>query len=366
MSTPVAADPFADVVGQDDAVAVLRAALRAPVHAYLLVGPPGSGRRAAARAFAGELLAEDALAAGDDAAVERHRRLARLEAHPDLEVVEREGASIDAEQARAIVRSAMRSPVEGRRKVLVLTEFHLAGAVAPMLLKTIEEPPPGVVFVVLADVLAPDLQTIASRCVVVRFAPLHPDVVATALVADGVAPDVARVAADASGGDLGRAAVLATDPALAARAAWWSSLPDRLDGTGRTVVALVGELLAALDDAVAPLVARQEAELAEIAEREQQYGLRGGSRRTIDARHKREVRRFRRDELRFGLGLLARTLRDGMLGATAGAATPAGAARVRARLGAIDAVHRTAVALDRNPSERLQLERLLLAVGPTG
>lgn len=366
MSDVVAADPFAGIVGQTDAIAVLRAALAVPVHAYLLVGPPGSGRRAAARAFAGELLAADAVAAGDIDAADRHRRLARLEAHPDLEVVEREGASIDAEQARSIVRSAMRSPMEGRRKVLILTEFHLAGAVAPMLLKTIEEPPAGVVFVVLADVLAPDLATIASRCVVVRFAPLTPAVVAAALVADGVDAAVARVAAEASAGDLGRAAVLATDPALAARADRWSSLPRRLDGTGHTVVALVGDLLAALDDAVAPLLARQQAELADLAEREQQYGLKAGSRRTVDARHKREVRRFRRDELRFGLGLLARTLRDELtvLGGPAGA--PVDAHRARARLAAIDAVHRTAVALDRNPNERLQLERLLLAVGPTG
>lgn len=366
MSAPVATDPFAGIIGQTDAIAVLRAALASPVHAYLLVGPPGSGRRAAARAFAGELLAVDALAAGDLEAVERHRRLARLEAHPDLDVVEREGASIDAEQARAIVRSAMRSPVEGRRKVLVLTEFHLAGAVAPMLLKTIEEPPEGVVFVVLADVLAPDLATVASRCVVVRFAPLAPTDVAAALLADGVDAEVARVAAEASAGDLGRAMVLATDPALAARAAWWSSVPGRLDGSGRTVVALVGELLAALDAAVAPLVERQQAELAELAEREQQYGLRGGSRRTIDARHKREVRRFRRDELRFGLGLLARTMRDDLVAAGGPGASPSGTSRARARLAAIDAVHRAAVALDRNPNERLQLERLLLAVGPTG
>ncbi|MBK5222167.1 MAG: DNA polymerase III subunit delta', partial [Acidimicrobiia bacterium] len=50
-------DVWADVVGQEAAVAQLQGAVVAPVHAYLFVGPQGSGRRAAARAFAAELLA---------------------------------------------------------------------------------------------------------------------------------------------------------------------------------------------------------------------------------------------------------------------------------------------------------------------
>ncbi|MFP4513954.1 MAG: DNA polymerase III subunit delta', partial [Acidimicrobiales bacterium] len=71
---------WARVVGQDDAIARLRAAAHTPAHAYLFVGPAGSGRRAAARIFAGELFATGAGAEQAD----RHRRLAAAEQHPDL------------------------------------------------------------------------------------------------------------------------------------------------------------------------------------------------------------------------------------------------------------------------------------------
>ena len=53
-------DPWADVVGQDFAVAQLQAASTRPIHAYLLVGPRGSGKRQLARAFAATLLASSA------------------------------------------------------------------------------------------------------------------------------------------------------------------------------------------------------------------------------------------------------------------------------------------------------------------
>ena len=68
----VAEDLWVDVVGQPRAEADLRAAVDAPSHAYLFLGPPGSGRMAAVRALAAELFSRDA--AGEDA--ERHARLA--------------------------------------------------------------------------------------------------------------------------------------------------------------------------------------------------------------------------------------------------------------------------------------------------
>ena len=102
-------DSWADIVGQDRAVAELRAATEAPVHAYLLVGPRGSGKRALAAAFAAELLSEGTT--GEDA--DRHRRLALAEQHPDLVVFEREGAAITKEQTDAIIRRASLAPVEG-------------------------------------------------------------------------------------------------------------------------------------------------------------------------------------------------------------------------------------------------------------
>jgi len=172
-------DLWGAVVGQASAVAQLRAAARAPVHAYLLVGPRGSGKRALARAFAAALLSSGR--AGDDAV--RHAQLALAEAHPDLTVVERRGASIQAEQADEVIGAAARASVEGGGKVIVLDEFHLVTPqVGNKLLKSIEEPPAGTVFVVLADDVTPDLVTIASRCVRVDLGAVPVEALVDALV----------------------------------------------------------------------------------------------------------------------------------------------------------------------------------------
>ena len=157
---------WADVVGQDRAVDTLRRAATSPVHAYLFVGPPGSTKDEAARAFAALLLT------GREESDTRDARLALAGEHPDVREVVRVGPAISAEQAAEIVRQAALSPVEGDRKVLILHEFHLLNAVgAGRLLKTIEEPPASTHFIVLADFVPVDLVTIASRCVRVEFGP---------------------------------------------------------------------------------------------------------------------------------------------------------------------------------------------------
>ena len=138
--------------------------------AYLFCGPSGYGTRAAARAFAADVLS----AGTDGAARDRHRRLALAEEHPDLVVVERVGPSITADQARGVVRQSSLSPVEAEHKVLVLVDFHLVLDRAPIVLKAIEEPPPSSVFIVLADEVVPELVTIASRCVRIDFGPVPP------------------------------------------------------------------------------------------------------------------------------------------------------------------------------------------------
>ena len=242
--TAVDVDLFREVVGQDRAVAQLRAAAAEPVHAYLFVGPSGSGKRAAAHAFAAALLAP-AGADRDD----RDARLALAGTHPDLLLVEREGASISAKQADDIVRAASLSPIEGDRKVLVLDEFHLmTAAVAPKLLKTIEEPPAATIFVVLADDVPPELVTIASRCVRIDFGPVPVALVESTLVERKESKRrSARLAAAAAGGDLDRARLLVGDSGLATRRQAWHDIPKRLDGAGATVGAIVDELLELID-----------------------------------------------------------------------------------------------------------------------
>lgn len=348
------ADAWDDVVGQEASVAMLRSAAEGDVpHAWLFVGPHGSGKRAAARAFAGDLLAAEHAAAGDDEAAQRARALARLEQHPDLVVIERVGAGISVAQATDIVTRASRSATEGHRKVLLLDEFHLIQPQAgPKLLKTIEEPPDGTFFLVLADELPPELITIASRCVRVDFHPLTAPAIVERLIAEGVTAERAAEVAAYAGGDIDRARLLATDERLALRLEAWRDAPRRLNGTGAAATAVIDELRAAIDDAAEPLKVRHAAEAEEMTERIERYGQRGSGAKALEEKHKREVRRLRTDELRMGLGALASVYRDEV----------AVASDPTAVLDALDAIQETAERLIRNPNEELQLMALALAL----
>ena len=352
---------YDDVIGQDEAVAQLRAAARSPVHAYLLVGPPGTGKRRAALSFAGSLLCT----ADDDEGC--HWRVVGG-THPDLVVRERAGPFITVDDAREVARLASRSPMEAKRQVLVLVDLHLVDRAAPALLKTIEEPPPTTVFVLLADRLAPELVTIASRCVEIRFRALTPDAVAARLVSEGADEAAATAAAVSSGGRMDRARLLVSDPTSAERRRAWEDVPGRLDGTGATIMTLVDELLAHGEAVLEPLRARQRAELEELVERAQMVGERGlPGRREIEDRHRREQRRLRMDELRFGLAALAGAYRE-RLRAPATPATPAAvpASAVAATLDAIGAVNDANAALEYNPNETLLLEALLVRLSSAG
>ena len=335
---------YEDVVGQERAIAQLRAAAVAPVHAYLLVGPPGSGKRAAARSFAASLLCADG-----GCGVCRDCTLALGELHPDAVVIERVGPWIDVKQASHIVQLASLSPVEGKRKVLVPVDFHLVREAAPKLLKTIEEPPESTVFVILADDVPPDLVTIASRCVRIDFRPVPTDAVRDALVADGVDPDRAAEVAAATGGRLDRARLLASDPDFLARRDAWRAVPGRLDGSGAAVAVVAAELVELIGAAaVAPLEARHAEEVAALEERIKRAGERGSGRKELEERHKRELRRLRTDELRFGLATLQAAYRDEL------------ATGPRAAVDAITAIDAAARELSRNPNETLLLQALLL------
>ncbi len=283
---------------------------------------------------------------------ERDARLALAAAHPDVREVERSGAAISVEQARDIVQLTSRAPVEGTRKVVILHDFHLMTAqAAPALLKSIEEPPASTTFIVLADFIPPELVTIASRCVRIEFRSIPDHVLAARLTAEGVAPDAVAEVVAAAGGDLARARILAADPALVERRRAFAGVPGRLDGTGSAVVATVEELLGLIEDAAAPLVARQAAEIAELDARAEQFGERGSGRRTLEDRHKRELRRHRIDELRSGLGVLAGSYRDLLVAGDQ--------PRPEALVTAVSRIHETLAAFEHNPNEPLLLQSLL-------
>ena len=344
-TTPPVAALFDGVVGQERAVEFLRASASAPVHAYLFEGPDASGALAAARGFAAALLCPNG---GCGQCSVCTRCLAAT--HPDLVILEREGASILVNDAREITRLAMRTPMEGARKVLVLTDFHAVEEAAPALLKTIEEPPPSAVFCVLADQVTPELVTIASRCVRVEFPPLASEVIEQALIDEGVAVTVAHDAAALSGGTLARARAIASDPDMHSRIVKWRDVPNRLDGSAGAVVAVTSQLLALLEEAAAPVIAQHKRDDAEMAE-QAKAGLPVPSRREIEPRQRRAQRRARTDDLRAGLAALAGVYRDRL------ATEPTRPAQHA--LKALDAIADVADRMQYNPGEWALLEGLL-------
>jgi len=201
---------FDDVPGQEKVKEMFARALRERTlsHAYLLSGPEGLAKTAFARELAVALVSA---CGGCGACAECER--ARRGIHPDLHVVEREGDLIRFEQVGPVIADLGLKPFSGSRRVWIIPEVeYLHPAAANKLLKSVEEPPDYVYFLLVTDRLERVLPTIVSRCQLVEFRPLSDAVVAAYLREshglDGVAADaLARL----SGGAVERAARLAGD-----------------------------------------------------------------------------------------------------------------------------------------------------------
>ena len=191
---------------QPEARRLLEAALaEGPAHAYLFHGPPGVGKRAAAVAFAAELL-------GDHQRVERR-------AHPDLYVLEPLGEMIRIDPIRELRRDLHMRPLEAARRVyLIFAAQLLNDDAADALLKDLEEPPAYAVIVLVADDLGPLPETIRSRCQLVPFRRLSAKAIRAELDerAPGLEPDRATAYTRVAGGRLDRVVRL-IDPAAADR-----------------------------------------------------------------------------------------------------------------------------------------------------
>ena len=293
---------------QPHARAVLGAALPPagrPSHAYLFHGPAGAGKRSAARAFAAELLAEGA---PDPDAV--RARVARG-AHPDLTWVVPSGAHelLVSDVDQAVVSAASRTPFEAARRVFVIERADtMIEPAANRMLKTLEEPPPFVHLVLLADRPTEVMETIASRCQHVRFDPLPADEVAARLVEeDGVEPASARAAARLALGDAARARALGTGDGPRLRAA--AERFARAARARRMAERPWRELLAEArrrSEAV-------EADLAEAYERDLDY-VADRDRRRAATEHAERVRRAQRrastEAVDLGLALVGLWYRD--------------------------------------------------------
>ena len=201
---------FDDVLGQDKAKEMFARAVRERTlsHAYLLSGPEGLAKTAFARELAVALVSA---CGGCGACAECER--ARRGIHPDLHVVEREGDLIRFEQVGPVIADLSLKPFAAGRRVWVIPEVeYLHPAAANKLLKSIEEPPDYVYFLLVTDRLERVLPTIVSRCQQVEFRPLSDEQVATYLRERyGLGGAEAAALARLSGGAVERAQRLADD-----------------------------------------------------------------------------------------------------------------------------------------------------------
>jgi DNA polymerase-3 subunit delta' len=157
----------------------------------LFCGPSGSGKRAAALALAQALLCESPEA--PCGACSACRRVAAGQ-HPDFKVWEAEGREVKVDQARALRSLTQMRPFEARVQVHLIPEAERMNEEASnALLKTLEEPSPRAVLILLAPSPALLLSTILSRCQTVRFPPLGADTIRRRLESeDGLpAPEAA-------------------------------------------------------------------------------------------------------------------------------------------------------------------------------
>ncbi len=193
-------------------------------HAYLFTGPPGIGKRSFAVELAKALLCESVPAGRRDPeapleACDRCPACIQVEAgtHPDFHAAARpaESQEFPIDLMRELCRSFALKPARGRGKVVILDGADdLNEEAANCFLKTLEEPPPRSVLILVGSSPDRQLPTIVSRCQVIRFAPLEPSLVAELLQTQGVEDAAMRARlVRVSGGSPGHALELA-DPEL--------------------------------------------------------------------------------------------------------------------------------------------------------
>jgi DNA polymerase-3 subunit delta' len=320
---------WSNLVGQDSAVTSLQAAVAdarklergepgpAMTHAWLITGPPGSGRSSAATTFAAALVCPE-----DGCGRCNVCRFAPVGGHPDVEVVIPEGSVIPVDDMRELVLLAAQSPTESPWRVIVIEDadrFHERAANA--LLKSIEEPTEHTVWVLCAPTLADVFPTIASRTRHVSLrTPSTADVSQFLIDSYGVDPSLASLAARASQGHIGRARALATDDDARIRRQRDLRVPFQLRDLA-SCVAMAGDIAEASKEAA--YARADELDAAEIDLLKRRYYAEGVTKlekslrrsyeaelRDLDKEQKRRRTRMIKDEVDRSLVDLQSLFRD--------------------------------------------------------
>ncbi|RLK47457.1 DNA polymerase III subunit delta' [Microbacterium telephonicum] len=249
--------PWEQVWGQDAAVAQLQAAAADPAllaHAWLITGPPGSGRSTIATAFAAALIADP----GDEAAM----RQVVAGTHPDLTTLRAEGVIISIKDARTLVERSYFAPSLGRYRVIVMEDAdRMVERTSNVLLKALEEPPEQTIWILCAPSDADLLPTIRSRVRTLRLRePEVADVARLIQQRTGVDEAVAEQSARLAQRHIGMAQRLATDAVSRERRAETLTAVLGVRGVGDAVEAAARIVSLATDDAKALTAERDEAE----------------------------------------------------------------------------------------------------------
>jgi DNA polymerase-3 subunit delta' len=247
--------------------------------------------------------------------------------HGDVRRVVPEGLSIGVDEMRAIVQTASRRPSTGRWQVVVIEDAdRLTEGAANALLKVVEEPPAATVFLLCAPSVDPEdiAITLRSRCRHVALVTPSAEAIAQVLVdSDGLGAEEARWAASVSGGHVGRARRLATDPEARQRRKQALGLARDAATPSRTYAAAEELVAAAEAESRALTEDRNEAETEELRTALGAGGtgkgtagaMRGaaGAMKDLEKRQKSRQTRASRDALDRALIDLATYFRDALV-----------------------------------------------------
>ena len=370
-----------DVVGQEPAVAVLRRAVADPnamTHAWLLTGPPGSGRSVAAKAFAA------ALQCPVGGCGTCHECRTALEGtHADVDVIATEGLSLKVDLVRDLVQLAARRPSVGRWRVIVIEDADRLGErAADALLKALEEPVERTVWILCAPSLEDVIITIRSRCRHVRLRTPPVEAVAALLVRrDGIDPAMATFAARAAQCHVGLARRLARDEGARIRRRDVIALAGKIHGVGDAIGAAADLEGIAKEEATASSTERDVAEKARLM---QTLGADPGARTQppqvrsqiagLESEQKMRAKRSVRDVIDRSLTDLLSIYRDALVvhtGASIGLVNQdmidqvhhlAGVLSPERLLGCMDAIGTARERIDANVQPLLALEAMAISL----